>query len=173
MLPETPPSAEREPGTERALETPESPADEGWQPAPAGSPALEPLKEPWWLVALDAVRSDRRLQIGAGAAFCLVMLGFWFLPRGIGTTPLSQVRRHPAQYDGLSVTVRGRVGHDVFPVGGGWAFYLVQGRDTIVAYTRTARPEPHTAITLKGQVSTGFLDGQPRQALFEDGSGTD
>jgi hypothetical protein len=29
-------------------------------------------------------------------------------------------------------------------------------------------PKPHDVITVKGQVSTGFLDGVPRQALFED-----
>jgi hypothetical protein len=66
------------------------------------------------------------------------------------------------------VTVRGRVGEDVFAVGAGWAFYLVQGRDTIVVFTRIQAPKPHEVITVKGQVSTGFLDGVPRQALFED-----
>ena len=55
-----------------------------------------------------------------------------------------------------------------FFVGGGFAFYLMQGRDTIVAFTRVTAPEPRTVVTVTGQVSTGFLDGVPRQALFED-----
>ena len=45
---------------------------------------------------------------------------------------------------------------------------LVQGRDTIVVFTRTQMPTAHAVVTVKGQVSTGFLDGAPRQALFED-----
>ena len=84
------------------------------------------------------------------------------------TASLSVVRRYPSQFDGRAVTVRGRVGDDVFAVGAGWAFYLMQGRDTIVTFTRTQAPRPHDVITVKGQVSTGFLDGVPRQALFED-----
>jgi hypothetical protein len=47
----------------------------------------------------------------------------------------------------------------------------MQGRDTIVAFARARAPQPHEVLTVKGQVSTGFLDGLPRQALFEDSSG--
>ena len=62
--------------------------------------------------------------------------------------------------------VNGRVG-EVFHVGGGYAFYLLQGRDTIVVFTRSRVPVPRQNVTVVASVSTGFLDGAPRQALFE------
>jgi hypothetical protein len=135
----------------------------------AAPPTLKPLHEPWWLIALDALRTERRVQLAvAGALAGAVLLACWMWPHGVDSTPLSRVRRNPSQYDGRSVLVRGRVGDDVFAVGGGWAFYLVQGRDTIVAFSRTRAPKPREVVSVKGQVSTGFLDGSPRQALFED-----
>lgn len=135
-------------------------------------PPLAALQEPWWVVAIDGLRTSRPVQIGVAVAFvALVLLAYWAWPRGVGTTSLSELRRNPAQYDGRAVVVRGRVGDDVFAVGAGWAFYLVQGRDTIVTFTRSQKPKPHDVVTVKGQVSTGFLDGVPRQALFEDAVG--
>ncbi len=139
------------------------------QKVTSAPPAIEPLREPWWLIALDALRSDRRVQIGVAAGVaCLGILAYCLWPQGVDATPLSRIRRHPAEYDGRAVVVRGRVGDDVFAVGSGWAYFLTQGRDTIVAFTRTHAPRPHESVTVKGQVSTGFLDGIPRQALFED-----
>jgi hypothetical protein len=136
------------------------------KPAP-----LVSLQEPWWLIALDALRTNRTVQLGAVAVIAgLVLVGSWMWPHGTGTTPISRVRRYPAQYDGRNVAVRGRVGDDVFPVGGGWAFYLLQGRDTIVTFSRFRSPKPHEVVTVKGLVSIGFLDGAPRQAMFEDDS---
>jgi hypothetical protein len=136
--------------------------------APAASVALE---EPWWLIALDTLRTNRRVQLSAVAGLLgLVLVGSWLWPRGVGTTPISRVRRNPAQYDGRNLCMRGRVGDDVFSVGGGWAFYLLQGRDTIVTFTRSRTPKPHEVVTVKGLVSIGFLDGAPRQAMFEDDS---
>ena len=135
----------------------------------AAPPPLAALREPWWIIALDALRTSRSVQITVAVALvALVLTGSWLWPRGAGTTSLSELRRNPSHFDGRTVTVRGRVGDDVFTVGAGWAFYLVQGRDTIVTFTRTQMPKPHDVITVKGQVSTGFLDGVPRQALFED-----
>jgi hypothetical protein len=132
-------------------------------------PPLATLQEPWWVIALDGLRTSRPVQFGVAAAFlALVLLASWLWPRGAGTASLSDLRRHPSQFDGRTVTVRGRVGDDIFEVGAGWAFYLVQGRDTIVTFTRRQMPKPHEVITVRGQVSTGFLDGVPRQALFED-----
>jgi hypothetical protein len=132
-------------------------------------PPLAALREPWWVIAIDSLRTSRSVQIGTAVAFAaLVLMAGWLWPRGVGTTALSELRRHPSRFDGRTVTVRGRVGDDVFAVGAGWAFYLVQGRDTMVTFTRSQRPEPHDVIRMKGQVSTGFLDGVPRQALFED-----
>ncbi len=134
-------------------------------------PPLAPLQEPWWVIAADGLRTSRPVQIGVAVALvALVLLACWLWPRGVGTIALSELRRYPSRFDGQTVTVRGRVGDDVFAVGAGWAFYLVQGRDTIVTFTRNQMPKPHEVITVKGQVSTGFLDGVPRQALFEDGA---
>jgi hypothetical protein len=135
--------------------------------------ALAPLHEPWWLIALDALRTDLRVQLAAaGGIGVLALLAYCLWPHGMDATPLSRIRRHPAAYDGRMVTVRGRVGDDVFAVGSGWAYFLVQGRDTIVTFARTRTPRPHEAVTVKGQVSTGFLDGIARQALFEAPPGT-
>ena len=135
----------------------------------AAPPPLAALREPWWVIALDSLRTSRSVQVTVAVALvALVLLACWSWPRGVGTTSLSELRRYPSQFDGRTVTVRGRVGDDVFAVGAGWAFYLVQGRDTIVVFTRTQMPKPHDVVTVKGQVSTGFLDGIPRQALFED-----
>jgi hypothetical protein len=143
--------------------------DEDLSRAAAIPPALAVLDEPWWVVALDTLRTSRLVQITtAGALVALVLLALWLWPRGVGLTALSDLRSAPSRFDGLSVVVRGRVGDDVFAVGAGWAFYLVQERDTIVVFTRTQMPKPHDVVTVKGQVSTGFLDGVPRQALFED-----
>ena len=64
------------------------------------------------------------------------------------------------------VHVEGRVG-EVFPVGGGYAFYLRDGRDTMVVFTRSRTPERDEHVKIDGTVSTGYLDGQARTALFE------
>ena len=134
---------------------------------PAAAPELKPLEEPWWVLAMDALRSDLRVQIGVGTALlCVVLLAFWMWPRGVGHTRISDMRRNAAAYDGRSVVVRGRVGDDVFTIGGGWAFFLTQGRDTIVTFTRLEAPKPRSVVTFRAEVSTGFLDGVPRQALF-------
>jgi hypothetical protein len=142
--------------------------DEDLSRAPAVPPALAALQEPWWMIAVDTLRTSRPAQIAAAAAFAgIVLTAGWLWPRGAGITSLSELRRYPSNFDGRTVTVRGRVGNDVFSVGAGWAFYLVQGRDTIVTFTPLQMPKPRDRITVKGQVSTGFLDGVPRQALFE------
>ena len=161
------PGVEAEPVGSVPPTTPEMPpvAQDGPGPSPAAPP---PLAEPWWIVALDNLRASRRAQAAVAVALAsLVLLALWMWPRGVGTTPLSQIRKHPARYDGREVVVRGRVGDDVFSVGNGWAFYLLQGRDTIVAFSLLRSPEPRRVVTVKGQISTGFLDGMPRQALFE------
>jgi hypothetical protein len=137
----------------------------------AVQPPLAALQEPWWVIAIDGLRTSRRAQLGVAVALAaLILVAYWSWPRGVGTTSLSELRRYPSRFDGRAVVVRGRVGDDVFAVGAGWAFYLVQGRDTIVTFTRTQMPKPHDVATVRGQVSTGFLDGVPRQALFEDSS---
>ncbi|HET7224924.1 MAG TPA: hypothetical protein VFK69_04345, partial [Candidatus Eisenbacteria bacterium] len=138
------------------------------RPHGKGSPAtvLPPLAEPWWMVAADAVRTQRRAQVIA-AAVVLGAIGLVIMlqqaPQG---TPLSHIRREPAAWDGRTVTVSGRV-DQAFPLAGGWAFFLVQGRDTMVTFTRSRTPVPGERVVVTGQINTGFLDGIPRQALFE------
>jgi hypothetical protein len=134
--------------------------------APAVSARMTPPREAWWLVAADALRSDRKVQLLVGL---LVVLGalFLFWPREQKSLSLSEIRRHPQAWDGRLVRVSGRVG-EVFPVGGGFAFNLHQGRDTLVVFTRSRSPRTRDRVVISGSISTGWLDGKPRQALFEE-----
>ena len=146
-------------------------------PAPAAAPAaaasyasaraksIAPA-ESWWLIALDRIRYERRAQLLIVLLVVAVIAFFALRSGGGGTTPIAQIRHHPEKFDGRSVTVEGRVG-EVFPVGGGYAFYLHQGRDTLVVFTRSRTPVPRQKVSVKGSISTGFLDGEPRQSLFE------
>jgi hypothetical protein len=52
-------------------------------------------------------------------------------------------------------------------VGGGYAFYLRQGREDIVVFTRSRVPVRREELTIEGSISNGVLDGKTRQALFE------
>jgi hypothetical protein len=135
-------------------------------PRPALRPALPPPRDGWWMVALDELRHNRRLQILAACAVVAVA-AFVFWPRSEPGVSLGEIRRHPERYDGARVRVSGRIGQ-VYQVGGSYAFYLHQGRDTMVVFTRTRVPEPRKKVTLSASVSTGFLDGLPRQSLFEE-----
>lgn len=132
-------------------------------PAPVPRPAL---RESWWVIALDLVRTDRRVQIVALLVFGAVAAVTLLRPREDMRIPLRAIRTDPARFDNRVVTVGGRVG-EVFAVGGGYAFFLHQGRDTLVVFTRSRQPRMRENVTIKGSISTGFLDGAPRQALFE------
>ena len=81
---------------------------------------------------------------------------------------LGQIRKHPDRFEGHTVKVRGEVG-EVFDVGRGYVFNLIQGRDTVVVFSPSRRPETHDKLRVEGTVSTGYLDGLPRQTLFEAG----
>lgn len=89
-----------------------------------------------------------------------------FRPREEQTARIAAIRNHPERFDGRPVKVKGRVG-EVFEVGGGYAFHLYQGRDEIVVFTRSRVPVRREEVTIAGSISTGMLDGKPRQALFE------
>lgn len=82
---------------------------------------------------------------------------------------IRRIHNHPAEFDGHQVVVRGQIG-TVFPVGGSYAYYLLQGRDTIVVFTRGAKPSSRRNAEVHGSVSIGYLDGTPRPALFENGA---
>lgn len=119
----------------------------------------------WWMQAVHALRSDRRVQI-AIAALVLSVAVFFSWPRGGGFASVAELKRDAERYDGRDVMVKGKVG-EVFQVGGGYAYYLHQGQDTLVVFTRVRTPKPRETVSVSGSLSTGFLDGQPRLALFE------
>lgn len=127
--------------------------------------ALAPLKESWWMVAVDALCHDLRVQIVLGA-LVVAITTFVLWPRSSPTVSLAVIRQHPQEYDGRDVTVHGRVG-DVFRMGGGYTFYLEQGRESMVVFTRSRVPVWRQDLTVKGTISTGYLDGLPRPTLFE------
>ena len=120
---------------------------------------------PWWMQVPEALRADRRLQILAGLGVVLLLtIAFW--PRGEQGVSLGDLKKSADHFDGQDVKVRGKVG-EVYAVGGGYAFYLHQGRDTMVVFTRVRTPKTREVLQITGHVSTGYLDGQPRLALFE------
>lgn len=125
-------------------------------------PAVVP---PWWTTLAGPLREDRRIQLGLGLALLAALL-FTFWPRGEKTTSIAHLKEHPERYADTPVRVGGRVS-EVFSVGGSWAYTVVQGRDTIVVFSRTREPKLRERIEVVGTLSRGFLDGQSRVAIFE------
>jgi hypothetical protein len=120
---------------------------------------------PWWMQILHAIGGDRRIQVLIGLVLiALVAVAMW--PRGERPMSVGAVRRQAAHLDGVSVYVAGKVGQ-VFPVGGGYAYYLHDGKDTLVVFTRVTHPMSRRPIKVRGTMSIGYLDGQPTPALFE------
>jgi hypothetical protein len=135
--------------------------------APASGRARPVLEEPWWVVVGERVTSDRRIVIGIAAALVVAIVTIVLWPRPNATVSLKEIRKHPDQWEGRSVRVSGRVGDDVFPLGSGYVFPLLQGRDTIVVFTRSRTPERKQRVTVTGEVSAGYLDGRARLAILE------
>ncbi len=120
---------------------------------------------PWWMQLVHALRTDRRIQVLLAVVIVvLVTIALW--PRGERPVSIAALRGHPKQYDGVDIRVDGHVG-EVFRVGQGYAFYLLDGRDTLVVFTRARVPRTREHVELLGELSTGYLDGQPTLALFE------
>jgi hypothetical protein len=115
--------------------------------------------------ALGTLTRSQPLLFVAFAVIAVVAL-MMFRPKDEQTVSIAAIHRHPERFDGRPVKVRGRVG-DVFEVGGGYAFYLRQGRDDIVVFTRSRVPVRREEVTISGSISNGVLDGKTRQALFE------
>lgn len=133
--------------------------------APVTPLPSQKLDEPIWVVAIENLRANPKLLLGILAAILVPLLAWTFWPRSEPGVSLHTLRQEPARWDGQTVRINGKVG-EVFHVGAGWAFNLHQGRDTIVVFTRGAEPETNHKISVVGSVSTGYLDGQPRQAIF-------
>lgn len=104
--------------------------------------------------------------LGIAAFALLVSLGI----RGVSQRgeSISQVRAAASRYEGRTLRIRGRVG-EVFEMGVSHVYYLHQGRDTLVVFTRGAAPRSGEVITVEGTLSVGYLDGTARPALFATG----
>jgi hypothetical protein len=145
------------------------PADDGPEalgPAAPAAPRHKALEEPWWLILTERFANDRRLLIGVGLALVALVTLFVVWPRAGAGVSVREIQKHPERWEGQSVRVTGRVG-DVFPLGSGYIFNLLQGRDTIVVFTRTRQPESHQRVEVTGEVSAGYLDGRARIAILE------
>ena len=112
----------------------------------------------------QALTPPGRLVMGV-AAIAAVAVVLLFGPKD-NSVSLAKIRHNTQQYDGQLVKVHGKVG-EVYPVGGGYSFYLLQGRDTIVVFTRSRTPVRNERVSVSGAISTGVLNGEVRQALLE------
>jgi hypothetical protein len=102
-----------------------------------------------------------------GVVALVAGFGVWATMRPHGQSEsIANIRAQAASMDGRDVELRGRAGQ-VFDVGAGSAYYLHQGRDSIVVYTHGPRPLEHQNVTVRGSISIGYLDGAARPALFE------
>lgn len=129
-------------------------------------PPIRLHHEPLWLVWAEVLATNRLLQVAiASVIIALVTLAYWPRQDGRGV-PLGEIRRHPEQFEGRNVQVQGKVG-EVFDMSSGFVFHLIQGRDTVVVFSPDRRPNPHDQVRVSGSVSTGFLDGVARVAIFE------
>ncbi len=109
--------------------------------------------------------TDRRVQ-GALGVVVVALLAMTFWPRAEKTISVAHLKAEPERFADTQVRVSGKVA-EVFPVGGSWAFSLVQGRDTIVVFTRARVPKLHEKLVVVGMLSNGYLDGMSRAAIFE------
>ena len=116
------------------------------------------------LGTLVATNRHAQLAIAAVVVFVLAMT-FW--PREEKTISVAHLKSEPERYADTQVRVGGKVS-EVFPVGGSWAFTLVQGRDTIVVFTRARSPKRDERVVVVGTLSNGYLDGRSRAAIFEN-----
>ena len=132
-------------------------------------PELPTPRAPAFQQALAAaLEAGRRGWKWLAAGTATVLIGVVVAnAAGVGTTSLHDILTHPERYDGHPVKVRGRVSQDVFPVGGGYTFYLLRGRDSLVVFTRSRVPVANQSIELQGEVSTGSVAGEDRPALLE------
>jgi hypothetical protein len=124
-----------------------------------------PAPKPWWEPLLAQALTPPGLLVLGVVVVAAVAAMLLFGPKD-NSVPLSRIRHNAERFDGQLVKLRGKVG-EVYPVGGGYSFYLLQGRDTIVVFTRSRTPVSHERVSVSGVISTGVLNGEVRQALLE------
>lgn len=111
---------------------------------------------------------NRQAILLAVLGVCVVALGATFFMKPPGES-VRAIRAHPERFDGRQIMIRGTVG-EVFPMGMSCAYNLHQGwrgRDTLVVFSRIRFPSSGNSVKVFGSLSTGYLDGQARPALFE------
>ena len=162
------PEAEEERGFAESLEAGLE-HEEGEPSDKAGAPL--PPEEPWWLVAIETLATNRLLQIGLGLVVAAFLLWTFWPRKENESTSIAAIKQHPQRFEGQSVRIRGEVG-EVFDVGSSVVFELRQHRDTLVVFSPSRRPTLHEHLMVQGTVSTGYLDGTPRVALFESPGAT-
>jgi len=123
------------------------------------------LPAQWWNSMPNLARLNPRLALVLGL-LVLAAGAYTFWPRHEKTISVAHLKEHPERYADANVRVGGQVS-EVFAVGGSWAYTLVQGRDTIVVFSRTRAPRVRDHVVVVGTLSTGYLDGQSRAAIFE------
>ena len=126
---------------------------------------LPSFQAPWYMRLPEILSTNRTAQLLL-VLVAVAIAAFLFWPRDEKTTSIGHLKEQPQRYADTQVRVNGRVA-EVWPVGGSFAYTLVQGRDTIVVFTRWHQPRRQDRITVIGTLSSGFLDGQSRLAIFE------
>lgn len=149
-----------------ADEAPEGPRDVRSRPLLFG-PEPEPAKPSPWIGGSEVVQ---KYGVWILVALVAVLTTILMIPRSKEDS-VRAIQKDAAAYDGRTVTVRGRAG-DAYDIAGGHVYYLFQGRDTIVVFTRGTPPQRKKEVIVTATVSTGYMDGQPRLALFEIPSGS-
>ncbi len=163
---------ERARATAEAAEAASAAAERAARPHAVVTPDAFDVRDalvPWWMRLPQMLREDRRIQV-ALAVLLVAVLAVVFWPHAEKSLSIGAIRRDPGRFDGQDVRVSGRVG-EVFDVGAGYAYYLHQGRDTLVVFTRSRTPRRGDHLTVVGMVSTGYLNGQSGTALFESPPG--
>jgi hypothetical protein len=119
-----------------------------------------------WRVAEPILRDHGRSLAILAACVVLLFVALNIAKPREKATSVRDIIRDAAALDGKEVRIAGVIGQ-WFPMGDGYSFYLHQGRDTIVVFTRVRTPAEKQKVKVVGTISTGYLDGQPRPALFE------
>ena len=154
--------------TDRAAPPPSEPepGERLKKAAIAPSEFVAPVYRPWWQEALEEFKKHRLWQLLA-AGLLLIPIALMLMPRGPRAVAIRDVKANARAWDGQTMRISGKVG-EVFATGAGYTFYLLQGRDTMVVFTRSRVPTSQQKLSVTGTLSTGFLDGQARLALFEE-----